>query len=131
VAAELADQSGQASADMLVRLLRKDNPRTRLAAARALAARHDDAAAKALADLAKTSDPELRFLAGAVLDPESRVAAASAPKGYTWTESFLALARGSGKLAAVDWALAQFPKIEPATRIYLMGTWLVATRPKN
>lgn len=131
LAGELADLSGDASAQMLVRLLRKDDRRVRLAAARALAARHDEAAGKAVSELAKASDAELKFLAGSVLDPASRVAAASAPEGYTWTESFLALARGNGKLAAVDWVLAQFSKIEPATRIYLMGTWLVATRAKK
>jgi HEAT repeat protein len=131
LAGELADLSGEASAQMLIRLLRKDDRRVRVAAARALAARHDEAAGKALAELAKASDAELKFLAAATLDPEHRLAAAADPTGYTWTESFLALARGNGKLAAVDWALAQFPKIEPATRIYLMGTWLVATRAKN
>jgi TonB family protein len=131
LAGELADLSGEVSAQMLERLLRKDDRRIRLAAARALAARHDDAAGKALAELAKTSDAELKFLAAGMLAPETRLAAAAEPTGYTWTESFLALARGNGKLAAVDWALAQFPKIEPATRIYLMGTWLVATRAKN
>jgi TonB family protein len=129
--AELANLSGEASAEMLGRLLRKDDRRVRLAAARALAARHDGAARKALANLTKTTDAELKFLAAAVLDDESRLAAAAAPEGYAWTDSFLAVARGDAKLAAVDWALAQFPKIEPATRIYLMGTWLVATKPMN
>jgi TonB family protein len=131
LARELADLSGEASAQMLARLVRKEDARVRLAAARALAARRDDFAAKVIAELAKDSDAELKFLAAGALDPEKRLAAAAAPEGYTWTESFLALARGNGKLAAVDWVLAQFPKIEPATRIYLMGTWLVATRPKS
>jgi TonB family protein len=131
LALELADLSGEASADMLLRLLRKEDRRVRVAAARALAARQDETAAKGLPELAKAQDAEIKLLAGPALGSEDRLAAAAAPEGYTWAESFLALARGKGKLAAVDWALAQFPKIDPATRIYLMGTWLVATRPKN
>jgi TonB family protein len=131
VANELASLSGEASADLLGRFLRKDDRRIRVASARALARRHDAFAMKFQTSLGASRDAELRFLAGTTIDAEKRVAAASAPEGYPWTDSCAALAEGNGKIAAVDWLLAQFPKLEPTTRIDLMGMWLAANRTKN
>lgn len=129
IAAELAELSGPASADMLAKFLRKDDRRIRLAGARALAARKDEAAAKVVASLSEATDPELRLLAAAALSAETRTATAADAKGYTWTESFFALARGSGRLGGADWALAQFPKLDPAARIAVMGGWLASGKP--
>ena len=128
VAEQLAWLTGEASADMLGRFLRKDDGRIRLAGALALARRHDSFAAKTQAVLAASPDLELRFLAGTSVAADKRVAAAAAPEGYAWTASFAALAEGSGKIAAVDWMLAQFQKLDPATRIDLIGKWLASTR---
>lgn len=127
VATELGLLSGDASAEMLIRFAHKNDRAIRLAGARALAARSDDAAGKALRRLASIDDPEVRFLASANLDPQARLDATSAPEGYKWTESAKALLRGPGKLAVTDWILAQFPKLDPATRIDLMGAWLAAS----
>lgn len=132
VARELAVLSGEPSAQMLTRFLRKDDRRIQLAGARALARRQDPFAAKAQATLATASDAELRFLAAPVMaDADQRKAATSAPEGYAWTDSGVALLQGGGKLAAVDWILAQFPKLGPETRVDLMGAWLAANRAGN
>ncbi len=128
VAEQLAWLTGQASADMLGRFLRREDRRIRRAGALALARRRDPFAAKAQAALAGSPDPELRFLAGNAVDSDKRLAAASAPEGYAWTEDFATLAEGSGGIAAVDWMLAQFPKLSPAIRVDLMGSWLASTR---
>lgn len=132
VADELGALSGEPSAQMLARFLRKDDRRAQVAGARALARRQDAFAAKAQAALIGSTDAELRFLAAPALpDADLRKAAVAAPEGYAWTESWAALAQGSGKLAAVDWVLAQFPKLGAETRIEIMGTWLAANRPSK
>jgi HEAT repeat protein len=132
VADELAALAGEPSAQMLARFSRRDDRRVQLAGARALARRQDPFAAKAQAALASSPDAELRFLATPTLtDAELRKTATAAPEGYAWTESCAALAEGSGKLAAVDWTLAQFPKLGPEARVDVMGTWLAATRPRK
>jgi len=38
--------------------------------------------------------------------------------------SFAALVRGTGRMVAADWLLAQFDKLEPGTRIATLGQWL-------
>jgi HEAT repeat protein len=131
VAKELASLSGEASADMLARFLRKEDRHIRLAGALALARRHDPAAAKVQATLATSPDAELRFLAGPTVDADKRAAIAAAPEGYAWTDACTALAQGSGKLAAIDWILAQFPKLDPPTRTDLMGLWLASSHAKE
>jgi TonB family protein len=132
VARELGTLSGDASAHMLARFLRRDDRRIQLAGARALARRHDDAATEAQAGLTGATDPELRFLAApAITDAEQRKAAVEAPEGYAWKDSCMALAQGHGKPVAIDWILAQFPKLAPETRVDLMGVWLASTRAKN
>jgi HEAT repeat protein len=129
VARELGGLSGEESAQMLTRFLRRDDRRIQLAGARAVARRHDPAVAKAQDLLAGSSDPELRFLgAAAITDAEQRSSIVAAPDGYAWKDSFAALAEGPGKLVAVDWILAQFPRLDPETRIDLMGAWLAAVK---
>jgi TonB family protein len=129
LAPELAALSGAASAEMLGRLLRKDDLGIKLAAARALASRHDEHAAKVQATLASATNPELQLLAGLALDKNQRETAAQAPTTEDSTASFSALLRGTGRIVAADWLLARFDKLEPGTRISLLGQWL-ATRPK-
>ena len=129
LAPELAALSGAPSAEMLARLLRKDDLGIRLSAARALAARHDEYAAKAQASLANATNPELQLLAGLALDKDKRGTAIHAPTNENFAASFSALLRGAGRIVAADWLLAQFDKLEPGTRIALLGEWL-ATRPK-
>jgi HEAT repeat protein len=132
VANELGALSGEPSAQMLARFSRKDDRRIQVAGARALARRQDPFAARAQAALTGSPDAELRFLAApTITDAELRKAAIAAPEGYAWTESCAALAEGGGKLAAVDWALAQFPKLGPEARIDLMASWLASTRPRR
>jgi hypothetical protein len=115
---------------MLGKLVRgKQARRVRLAAARALVVRHDQAARKLLADLAGDGDAEIRFLGGAAADAKKRLAAASAPEGQLWRSSYAALAAGAGRLAAADWALAQFPKLDAPARVEVVAAWLAEAKP--
>jgi hypothetical protein len=91
--------------------------------------RRDEPARKLLAKLADNQDAELRFLGSADLDAQKRLAAASAPEGQVWRASFAALAAGPSRLAAVDWALAQFPKLDPAAWVEVVGAWLAEAKP--
>jgi TonB family protein len=130
VAKELGTMKGEASADMLARMIRgKFDRRVRLAAAQALAARRDQPARKLLGTLAGDKDAELRFLGSADLDMQKRVAAAAAPEGQTWRSSYAVLAAGSGRLAAADWALAQFLKLDSAARVGILAAWLSGAKP--
>jgi TonB family protein len=130
LAPELAALSGAASAEMLGRLLRKDDLGIRLAAARALAARHDEHAAKAQVSLASSTNSELQLLAGLALGKDKRETATRAPTNESFSTSFSALLRGAGRIVAADWLLAQFDKLEPGTRVSMLGQWL-GTRPKS
>jgi hypothetical protein len=136
LATELAALSGKASADMLGRLLRKDDIRVKLAAARALAARHDEYAAKLQASLAGASNIELQLLAGPAQDKDKdndkdkREAALAAPMNEESAKTFSALLRGPGRMVAADWLLVQFAKLDPGMRVSLLGQWL-GTRPKS
>jgi TonB family protein len=130
VAKELGTMKGEASAEMLGKLAHsKNDRRVRLASARALAGRRDQFARKVQATLAGEGDAELRFLGSAAVDAQKRLAAASAPEGHVWRASYAALAAGSGRLAAADWALVQFPKLDPPARVEIMGEWLAGTKP--
>jgi len=130
VAKQLGSLKGEASAEMLGKLVRgKSDRRVRLASAWALAGRRDEVAAKLQAALAADDDPELRFLASAGVDAQKRLAAASAPNGHAWRKSYAVLAAGRGRLAALDWALAQFPKLDAAARVEIMGPWLGDAKP--
>jgi hypothetical protein len=125
VAKELGAMKGEASAAMLGKLVRgKQARRVRLAAARALVVRRDQAARKLQADLAGDGDAELRFLGSAAVDAPKRLAAASAPEGHVWRSSYAALAVGAGRLAAADWALAQFSKLDEPARVEVVAAWL-------
>jgi TonB family protein len=130
LAPELAALSGAASAEMLGRLLRKDDLGIKLAAARALASRHDEHAAKAQATLAASANPEVQLLAGLALDKDKRESATKAPTNENFPPSFSALLQGADRIVAADWLLAQFDEIEPGTRVALLGQWL-GTRPKS
>jgi HEAT repeat protein len=130
VAQELGTLNGEASAEMLGKLAHgKSDRRVRLAAARALAARRDQPAHKAQATLGGDGDAELRFLGGAAVDAQKRLAAASAPEGHVWRASYAAMAAGSGRLAAADWALVQFSKLDAPARVEIMGAWLAGAKP--
>jgi hypothetical protein len=91
--------------------------------------RSDEAACKLQLALSSDEDPELRFMAGAGVEAQKRLAAASAPGGHLWSRSYTALAAGRGRQAAMDWALAQFSKLDPAGRVEVMGTWLASDKP--
>ena len=138
LAPELAALSGAPSADMLGRLLRKDDLTIKLAAARALASRHDEHAAKLQATLASATNAELQLLAGPALDKDKgkdkdkdkREAALAAPMNEESAKTFSALLLGAGRVVAADWLLVQFAKLEPGMRVSLLGQWL-ATRSKS
>jgi TonB family protein len=129
LAPELGALSGPASAEILGRLLRKDDPKIKLAAARALASRHDEHAAKIQATLGSASNAELQVLAGLALDKEHRETVLAFPVGEGFSASFAALLRGSASLVAGDWMLAHFETLEPSMRAELLGQWL--GRPKT
>lgn len=130
VAKELASMTGLASAELLGKLARGKAPRrVRLACATALAARGDEHAARFLAALAGDSDAELRFLASGRLDAEKRQVAISAAEAQTWRGSYLAMVEGPGRLAAADWVVAHFPKLDPAARVELLAPWLGQAKP--
>jgi TonB family protein len=124
LAPELGALSGQASAEMLSRLLRKDEPNIKIAAARALASRRDEHAAKSQATLASASSAELQLLAGLALDREHRATVLAFPVGEGFSASFAALLRGSANLMAGDWMLAHFEALAPNPRADLLGQWL-------
>jgi TonB family protein len=129
-AKELAAMKGEASAEFLGKLARGKEPRrVRVACASALASRRDEHAAKFLSALASDPDPELRFLASGGLDAEKRLAAASAAETQGWQDSYRALVQGAGRLAALDWALVQFPKLESGARVEALAPWLVQVKP--
>jgi len=128
LAPELGALSGEASAAMLARFLRKDNSSIRLFAARALVARRDEHAAKVQATLAGSTDPELQLLAGLALARDKRDAAVKAPLDEDSAPTFSALLRGTGRVVAGDWLLANLGKLDPAVRIAYLGQWL-ATVP--
>ena len=131
LAPELAALSGAPSAEMLGRFLRKDDLSFKLAAARALASRRDDYAAKPRASLANATNAELQLLAGPALDKDKRQAALQSPTNDKFPDTFAALLRGNGRTVAADWLLAQFAKLEPATRVSLLGQWLGSGRVKK
>jgi len=133
LAPELAALSGAPSADMLGRLLRKDDASIKLTAARALAARHDEHAAKVQASLASTTNVELQLLAGLALDKDKdkREAALAAPLNEESAKTFSALLHGPDRTIAADWLLVQFAKLEPGMRVSLLGQWLGSGREKN
>jgi len=129
LAPELGGLSGQASAEMLGRLLRKDDPKIKLAAARALASRRDEHAAKVQATLASAGNAELQLLAGLALDKEHRATVLAFPVGEGFSASFAALLRGSASITAGDWMLTHFETLAPNTRAEMLGQWL--GRPKT
>ena len=130
VAKELGAMKGEASAAMLGKLVHgKHDRRVRLASARALVVRRDQAARKLQATLAGEGDAELRFLGSAAAEPPKRLAAASAPDGHAWLGSYAALAAGPGRLAAADWALAQFAKLDAPARVEVVAAWLAEAKP--
>ncbi len=130
VAKELASMKGEASAELLGKLARGKAPRrVRVACAAALATRGDEYAAKFLAALANDSDAELRFLASGKLDAEKRQVAVSVAEAQNWRDSYMAMADGPGRLAAADWAVAHFPKLDPATRVEVLAPWLGQAKP--
>ncbi len=130
LAPELAALSGAPSAEMLGRFLRRDDPRIRLAGARALATRHDEYAAKLTASLAGSTNPELQLLAGPALDKDKRKTAIDAEANEGFAATYAALIHGPGRIVAADWLLARFAKLDPGTRVSLLGQWL-ATRPRS
>jgi hypothetical protein len=121
---------GEASAEMLGKLVHsKGDRRVRLASARALVTRSDQAARKLQATLAGDKDAEMRFLGSGGLDAQKRLAAVSAPEGHAWRASYAALAVGPSRLAAADWALAQFPKLDAPARVEIIAAWLAEAKP--
>jgi TonB family protein len=130
VAKELGSMKGEASAEMLGKLVHsKGDRRVRLASARALVTRSDQAARKLQATLAGDKDAEMRFLGSGGLDAQKRLAAVSAPEGHAWRASYAALAVGPSRLAAADWALAQFPKLDAPARVEIIAAWLAEAKP--
>ena len=67
-------------------------------------------------------------MGGAAVDAQKRLAAASAPEGHVWLGSYAALAAGPGRLAAADWALVQFPKLDPPARVEIVAAWLAEAK---
>ena len=131
LAPELSVLSGAPSAEMLGRFLRKDDLGIKLAAARALAARHDEYATKQRTSLASSTNAELQLLAGPALDKDKREAALQAPTTEKFPDTFAALLRGNGRVVAADWLLAQFDKLEARTRVAMLGQWLGSGRVKK
>lgn len=128
LAPELGALSGQASAEMLGKLLRKDDLAIKLAAARALARRRDEHAAKVRVSLTAAGRADLQLLAGLALDKEKRAVALAAPIDEGFAPTYAALLRGGASLTAGDWLLEHFQTVEPSTRTELLGQWLARDR---
>ena len=129
VAAELAALTGKESATMLTRFLKKNDPRIRLAAVRALAHRTDEYALKALAQLGQETNQEIRLLAQTARE------GAEPPLPFPLTAetrpTFRILAEGKGRPLAAQFLLEQFASLDPGLRIALLGDWLAASATKK
>ena len=67
----------------------------------------------------------------AAAEAPKRLAAASAADGHVWLGSYAALAAGPGRLAAADWALAQFAKLDAPARVEVVAAWLAEAKPSE
>jgi len=122
VAAELGALSSTASAEFLGHMMKRDNREVQLAAARALAGRHDAAARAQLEDV-KTSSaafPELLAIASGA--PSAAAAPVAAPdQAVVALNDVLAHHRGQ----AVAWLVERFPALQPQQAIDVLGAWLI------
>jgi TonB family protein len=134
VAAELGKYSTDATGQLLLKILKKDEPRAHRAAAQALAARTDALAKNAVAGFASDPDAEVKALAAPAKPPtldELGRQALSAPlpagrKAYKTLAGNMA-----GRPAAQAWLLAKFLELDPITQAEVLGEWLVPPRSSS
>ncbi len=123
VARELGRLSTEESARFLARLLKRPDPRVRLAAAVALASRRDSTARDALRSLLDpATDLELRAHALVVSDPASLPALAQSKELGPW--AYRAMLASRDRDRAADWLLASFPELPASTRVEVLADWL-------
>lgn len=130
---ELAQMNTEASAEMLKKFLRKDDPRVKRAAALALSARGDRFARSAVEALAGDADPSLRLLAAHALGSAELQAAASEVAGDEKGafSIFQALLKGGARRSAAALMFAALPAAKPDSRVEWLGSWLRAAEPPS
>lgn len=116
--------SSAESADLLGKMLKRDDKRVRVAAAAALARRSDPHAAKHLATI--TGDPALRFYASAAMERGERSGMA-ASIGLAGRDPYRVLVSGAGRAVAAEWALANLEQLDAPSRAELLGEWLAGS----
>jgi TonB family protein len=127
VAEELAQLGSPASAELLGKMLKRNNPPVQLAAARALARRKDAAARAQLAELAADLPGQVRQELQAPASASPAGASAGGPAAAAASpvlEPFEALLRQRQEHAAAQWIVAHWIALPPQEGIAALGTWL-------
>jgi hypothetical protein len=130
VAFELGKYGTEPTAQLLGKMLKKDDKRVRLAAATALMARTDAFAKPLIEGLASDPDPEIKNLAGPTAGASDNAAKKimAAPLAEA-RKLFPQLAIGPGRPAAANWLIAKFPDLDALARVEVLGQWLIGAAP--
>jgi TonB family protein len=126
VAEELAQLASPASAELLGKMLKRNNFPVQVAAAHALARRKDAAARAQLAELGADLPAQVRqeLQAPASASPPGAPAAVTAAAATPVLEPFEALLRQRQEHAAAQWIVAHWTALPPREGIAALGTWL-------
>jgi TonB family protein len=126
VAEELAQLGSPASAELLGKMLKRNNFPVQLAAAHALARRKDAAARAQIAELGADLPAQVRqeLQAPAPASPAGAPPAGTAAAATPVLEPFEALLRQRQEHAAAQWIVAHWTALPPRESIAALGTWL-------
>ncbi len=131
VANELAKYPTPATAQLLGKMLKKDDKRIRMAAAKAIVVRGDESA-KALVDaVAADVDPDVNAIAQGVVGTAGADAARQLPaaKPADARKLYRQLSAGAGRGAAAKWLLGNFAALDAVAQVEVLGEWLVGAAP--
>lgn len=130
VAAELGRSATAATAQLLGKMLKKDDQRVRVAAARALATRTDDFARSLLASVAGDTNPEVKAFAvasgGLTVDAGRQLLAASPADAR---KLYPQLAIGPSRPIAAAWLVQNFAGLDAVGKVEVLGQWLAGAPP--
>lgn len=128
---ELGQMNTEASAEMLKKFLRRDEPRVRRVAALALARRSDKFAQAAMATLTSDADPNMKILAAHALPmAEAQTLAGDVVRdAKVAAETFAALLQGKARLGAAALLTNAFPGANKAARVEWLAGWLRSAEP--
>lgn len=128
MAPELGKMSSAPSADLLAKMLKRNDPELRVPVMAALAARHDAAARALYQPLAQTArkdrfaPAEIRRIAYSTAEPSELLAQLKDPVVGIYAYKALIRARRHGE--AVEWLVSAFDRSSPETMIDAFGAWL-------